>query len=93
MGTVLFAVLFVGAAFPPAVSAQVRTLKAVALGGKRYVALADLAAMYGLPLTPQAAKTHLVRGQNVSLLFTENQRRAVINGTVVWLHAPLTSLR
>lgn len=78
---------------PRAASAQVRTLKAVGLGGKRYVALADIAAMYGLPLTPQAGKTHLVRGQNVSLLFTENQRKAVINGTVVWMHAPLTAIK
>ena len=93
IGAALFAVLLAGAAVPPSASAQVRTLKAVALSGKRYVALADLAAMYGLPLTPQAGKTHLVRGQNVSLLFTENQRKAVINGTVVWLHAPLTAIK
>jgi N-acetylmuramoyl-L-alanine amidase len=89
----LFAVLLAGAAVPPSATAQVRTLKAVGFAGKRYVALADLAAMYGLPLTPQAGKTHLVRGQNVSLLFTENQRKAVINGTAVWLHAPLTAIK
>ena len=93
MGAALLAALVAVAAVPRTASAQVRTLKAVALSGKRYVALADIAAMYGLPLTPQAGKTHLVRGQNVSLLFTENQRKAVINGTVVWLHAPLTAIK
>ena len=93
IGTALFLVLLAVAAVPTSATAQVRTLKAVGFSGKRYVALADLAAMYGLPLVPQPGKTLLIRGQNVSLLFTENQRKAVINGTAVWLHAPLTGIK
>ncbi len=37
--------------------AQVRTLKAVTYAGKRYVALKDLAKMYGLPLTSRGRKS------------------------------------
>ena len=80
-------------AFPAASHAQVRTLKAVSLAGKRYVAIADLAAMYGLPLTAPDAKTLQIRGQTVSILFSVKERKATVNGTVVWLHAPVTQIR
>ena len=51
IGGILLLALGVALAAAPAASGQVRTLKAVAVGGKRYVALKDLAAMYGLPLS------------------------------------------
>ena len=90
--TVLLA-LGVGPWAPAPASAQVRTLKAVAYAGKRYVALKDLAAMYGLPLTLPKAKTLLIRGQYTSLQFTMDGRQSVLNGSLVWLHVPVTQVR
>lgn len=78
-----------GLAVPGEAQAQVRTLKAVTYAGKRYVALKDLAAMYGLPLTMPGGKAVQIRGQFTQLLFTADGRQAVINGTTVWLHAPV----
>lgn len=72
---------------------QVKSLKAVAAGGVRYVALKDLAGMYGLPLTAPKAKTLLVAGQYVRLEFQEEGRQAVVNGTTVWLHTPVVKVR
>ena len=72
---------------------QIRTLKAVSYAGKRYVALEDLARMYGLPLTATGKKTLTIRGQYVSLQFTTNGRQADLNGGKVWLHAPVTKVR
>lgn len=93
MGAALCLALWVGAVLPWSASAQVRTLTAVAFAGKRYVGIKDIAAMYGLPLVSPTPKSYLIRGQSVSLLFKENERRAILNGTTVWLHAPLTKLR
>ena len=76
----------------PAV-AQVRTLKAVTYAGKRYVALQDLAAMYGLPLTTPGGRTLLIRGQYTSLQFTTDSREAMLNGCKVWLHMPVIKVR
>lgn len=74
--------------------AQVKTLKAVALKGVRYVALQDLAAMYGLPLKKgPAAKTWVIEGQYVKLEFTEDARQAVVNGTVTWMHQPIAKVK
>jgi N-acetylmuramoyl-L-alanine amidase len=72
---------------------QVRTLKAATYAGKRYVALQDLAAMYGLPLTTPGGKMLVIRGQYTSLQFTAAGRLAVLNGTPVWLHAPVVKVR
>ena len=73
--------------------AQVRTLRAVTSGGKRYHALKDVAGMYGLPLTNPGGKTLLIRGQYVSLQFTGDGRQAILNGSTVWLHAPVARIR
>lgn len=75
------------------VQAQVRTLKAEAHGGHRYVALKDLAAMYGLPLTAPGGKNLFITGKYTSLQFTGDSRMAVVNGSRVWLHAPVTLVR
>ena len=85
--------LGIGLASPPAASAQVRTLKAVTYAGKRYVALKDLAAMYALPLTMPGGKAVQIRGQFTQLLFTADGRQAVINGSPLWLHAPVVKVR
>ena len=85
--------LGIGLALPAPATAQVRTLKAVTLAGKRYVALKDLAAMYGLPLTMPGGKTLLIRGQYTTLQFAADSRQAVLNGGQVWLHAPVTKVR
>ena len=85
--------LGVGLAAPPAASGQVRTLKAVAVAGKRYVALQDLAAMYGLPLSLPGGKALLIRGQYTSLQFTADGREAMLNGSKVWLHVPVIKVR
>ena len=91
MGLALAAVL--GLAAPVAAPAQVRTLKAVTYVGKRYVALKDLAAMYGLPLTLPGGKALLIRGQYTSLQFTADGREAMLNGSKVWLHVPVIKVR
>ena len=93
IGWVLLLALGIGLAAPAAASAQVRTLKAVAYAGKRYVALKDLAAMYGLPLTMPGGKALLVRGQYTSLQFTADGREAMLNGSKVWLHVPVIKVR
>jgi len=80
-------------ALPDPASAQVRKLKAVTYAGKRYVALKDLARMYGLPLKKQGKKTLLIRGQYTSLQFMTNGRKATLNGCKIWLHAPVTKVR
>ena len=85
--------LGLGAAAPTPAAAQVRTLKAVAYAGKRYVALKDLAAMYGLPLTTPGGKALLIRGQYTSLQFTADGREAMLNGSKVWLHVPVIKVR
>jgi N-acetylmuramoyl-L-alanine amidase len=84
---------WVGLAAPAAATAQVRTLKAVTYAGKRYVALKDLAAMYGLPLTMPGGKALLIRGQYTSLQFTADGREAMLNGSKVWLHVPVIKVR
>ena len=92
----IYLVLAVAALFgpgaPTSALAQVRSLKAVVYAGKRYVALKDLAGMYGLPLSMPGAKTLLIRGQYVSFQFTMDGREATINGSKVWLHAPATKV-
>ena len=90
---VLCLALGMGLAAPTAAPAQVRTLKAVTYVGKRYVALKDLAAMYGLPLTTPGGKVLMIRGQYTSLQFTADGRQAVLNGSPVWLHAPVVKVR
>lgn len=82
-----------GLAQPLPAVAQVRTLKAVTYAGKRYVALQDLAAMYGLPLTTPGGRTLLIRGQYTSLQFTTDSREAMLNGCKVWLHMPVIKVR
>ena len=93
IGRILALALGVGLAVPAAAPAQVRTLKAVAVAGKRYVALKDLAAMYGLPLTMPGGKALLIRGQYTSLQFTADGREAMLNGSKVWLHVPVIKVR
>ena len=93
MGWILLLALGLGLATPPAASAQVRTLKAIAYVGKRYVALKDLAAMYGLPLSMPGGKALLIRGQYTSLQFTADGREAMLNGSKVWLHVPVIKVR
>ena len=93
IGMVLGLALGIGWAAPEPAAAQVRTLKAMTYAGKRYVALKDLAAMYGLPLAMPGGKTILIRGQYTSLQFTADGRQAVINGSPLWLHAPVVKVR
>ena len=79
--------------WPVCAGAQVRSLSTTAHGGKRYVALKDLAGMYGLPLTAGSGKRLLIRGQYIHLQFEQKSRTAVVNGVKTWLHAPVTLLR
>ncbi len=82
-----------GLLWPAPAPGQVRALRAVVLGGKRYHSLKDVAGMYGLPLTTPGGKTLLIRGQYVSLQFTGDGRQAVLNGSMAWLHAPVMRIR
>ena len=93
IGWVLALALGMGLAAPAAAPAQVRTLRAVTYAGKRYVALRDMAAMYGLPLTTPGGKVLLIRGQYTGLQFTADGRQATVNGSQVWLHAPVVKVR
>ena len=67
-------VLVVGLILPLLASAQVRGLRTLGYAGKRYVALKDLAAMYGLPVTAPGGKRLLIRGQYVSVQLTMDSR-------------------
>ena len=78
--------------FPPPAAAQVRTLRATAYAGKRYVALADIASLYGLPLKV-AGKKIVVEGRYTKLEFAGENRQAVLNGVSVWLHAPVYQVK
>lgn len=89
IGMILCVALGIGCAVPPSGSAQVRKLQAVRYAGRSYIALKDLAAMYGLPLVLPGGKALLIRGQYTSLQFTTDARMATINGCLVWLHAPI----
>jgi len=93
IGIFLLLALGLGLVVPESVRGQVRTLKATKYAGKRYVALKDLAKMYGLPLKVQGKKTLLIRGQYTSLQFKTNGREATLNGCKIWLHAPVTKVR
>jgi len=93
IGIFLLLALGLGLGMPETATGQVRTLKAVSYAGKRYVALKDLAKMYGLPLKLQGKKTLLIRGQYTSLQFKTNGREATLNGCKIWLHAPVTKVR
>ncbi len=90
---VLGLALGLGLTVPESAPAQVRTLKAVTYIGKRYVALSDLATMYGLPLTTPGGKVLMIRGRYTSLQFQTDGRLAVINGSKIWLHAPVVKVR
>ncbi len=93
IGWILVLAAGIGLAVPETAPAQVRTLKTVTYAGKRYVALKDLAAMYGLPLTMPGGKALLIRGQYTSLQFTADGREAMLNGSKVWLHVPVVKVR
>ena len=93
IGMFLGLALGLGLAAPEPASAQVRTLRAVTYAGKRYVALRDMAAMFGLPLSTPGGKVLLIRGQYTSLQFVADGRQASINGSQVWLHAPVIKVR
>ncbi len=89
IGRVLFFALGVCIALPTLAPAQVRQLRTVRYAGRSYIALKDLAAMYGLPLVLPGGKALLIRGQYTSLQFAADARMATINGGLVWLHAPI----
>ncbi|NLB66400.1 MAG: hypothetical protein GX803_08025 [Lentisphaerae bacterium] len=78
---------------PGVCNGQVRNLRPLVYGGKRYVVLKDLAGMYGLPLMEGKDKSLLIRGQFVSLQFTGDRREATLNGSKTWLHAPVIKVR
>ncbi|MDY0144741.1 MAG: N-acetylmuramoyl-L-alanine amidase [Kiritimatiellia bacterium] len=85
--------LVVGLILPLVACAQVRSLPTMPYAGKRYVALKDLAGMYGLPLSAPNSKTLLIRGQYLSVQFATDGREAIVNGSKVWLHTPAIKVR
>lgn len=85
--------LVLGLILPLVACAQVRGLRTLPYAGKRYVILKDLAAMYGLPLSTPGGKTLLIRGQYLSVQLTMDGREAIVNGSKVWLHAPVIKVR
>ena len=93
IGLTLGLVLGLWLSTPLPAPGQVRALRTVPHAGNQYVMLKDLAAMYGLPLTRPGGRTLVVRGQYVNFQFTENGREMLHNGSRIWLHAPVISLR
>ena len=89
---IFLCLLAAGGAARPAM-AQVRSLRAVNYAGKRYIAVKDLAAMYGLPLTEAPNKKLQIRGQYSMIDLTGDRREMIFNGIKVWLHAPVTKIR
>ena len=65
------------------------SLRVVAMGGERYVALRDLAVLYGYDLRMPPGRRVYLRSRWSNLEFEVDSRQARVAGTIVWLHAPV----
>ncbi|HMP76135.1 MAG TPA: N-acetylmuramoyl-L-alanine amidase [Kiritimatiellia bacterium] len=60
---------------------------------EKFVALRDLAATYGMELSGPAAQRITIQNRSHTLIFKTDGREAQIDGTLVWLHAPVSLVR
>lgn len=74
-------------------AASVRTLRTIVAGGDRFVPLQDLAAFYGLTLRYPGGKGIALANKWTTLTLDTEARKAVLNGTTLWLHAPVQKIR
>lgn len=60
---------------------------------EKYVALRDLAALYQAELSGPAVQRFTLQNRWHNLVFKADSRETVINGTLVWLHEPVSLVR
>ena len=60
---------------------------------EKYVALRDLAALYKADLSGPSVQRFTMQNRWNNLVFKADSRELVVNGTVVWLHEPMTLVR
>lgn len=60
---------------------------------EKYVAIRTLAGFYGMEITGFADRRLTVRNQQHTLVFKTESREMLVNGTLVWLHAPMGQVR
>ena len=60
---------------------------------EKYVALRDLAARYDADLAGPFSHRFTLQNQWNSLVFKADSREVLVNGTLVWLHAPMEQAR
>ncbi len=82
--------LSAGAAAGSPASARLRL---VAVGGEPYAPLDRVATFYGMRLSAQGARATRLHSAWSTLDVTHESRRAALNGTTLWLHAPARGLR
>lgn len=60
---------------------------------EKYVALRDLAALYQADLSGPSVQRFTLQNRWNTLIFKADSRELVVNGTLVWLHEPMTLVR
>lgn len=60
---------------------------------EKYVALRDLAALYGMDASGPAAQRITLQNRAHTLIFKTDSREVQVDGVLVWLHAPVTLVR
>lgn len=60
---------------------------------EKYVALRDLAAAYGMELAGPTAQRITLENRAHTLIFKTDSRELMVDGILLWLHAPMTAVR
>ena len=60
---------------------------------EKYVALRDLAVLYKMDLSGPSVQRFTLQNRWNNLVFKADSRELTVNGTVIWLHEPMTLVR
>lgn len=60
---------------------------------EKYVALRDLASLYRMNISGPAAQRITLQNRSQKIIFKTDGREVIYDGTLVWLHSPLTRVR
>lgn len=60
---------------------------------EKYVSLRDLAALYGMEMTGPVAQRVTLANRAHALIFKTDSREVLVDGVLVWLHAPMVLVR
>ncbi len=87
--------ILLGLALCPAPSpgASLSSLNVMVAGGQRYFYIKDLATFYGYTLRVPPGRKIFLDGRWSSVAFEVDSRAIKINGTTLWLNAPVTKIR